>query len=421
MKTFNDLCKDLKEMGEIITSKGGEVPYTTRYPSITALKDGINSIPQVVIQNNSYSIICADTANTEFTLLDAGNNVIDTKTNDATIGGYVIFTPSEVGTYTISAKQNNTVKWTNSISVASSGIVYNCKSSLALDNYSEDEIDLAAKNHYARYIWNLGDFKICTSFIGSTSTSYTKRYIVDFDKDILSDGTGNAEITWAWLDGTPSTYKLNNTSINNTSYEGSLGRQYLLPANSIYYLYDNTVTSTTTGTYYIHNYTLGTWETKTLPDEYSEIQDYYTQQTVSADGAIYAGIPSDLISKFVATKQKTWVGFTSTETKLSTTQRKVSTKIITTNDKLFLMSGHQHFGNANGTSYFGYNNNENDQYALFKNYNGYPGDFFSYSVDKWYRSPKCSHSSNFCYWNSSGNVNYNSASYSLRFVVCACQ
>ena len=418
-KTFKDLCTDINDIGTKIKNLHGTLNYTSKYPSITDIKNSLNTIPQTIIQGGTYNIICADTAATTFTLSKNGTT-IDTKTNDATIGGSVMFTPTEIGEYTITATQNGTTKWTNTIVLNDVG-VYNCKCGNLLDTYSEDEIDLACKNHYARYMWNLGDFKNCSSFVGSTSADYVKRYIIGFYDDELSDGTGYAEITWCWLYGTPSTYRMS-TGINNMSYEGSLGRQYCIPNGTDYYVYDSSVTSTTEGTYYIHDTTTGTWEAKTLPAEYIDTADYYTKNTTSEDGAIYAGIPTDLISRFVATKQKTWVGMTNQESSLTINDRRTSTNIITTNDKIFILSGHRVFNNSIFSTAFNYNNMNGSQYKYFKEYSdGYIGNLFGTLSKKWFRDPALNSVSSFCDWEIQGYVGYSGAGSNFRLPICACQ
>lgn len=417
-KTFKDLCTDINDIGTKIKNLHGTLNYTSKYPSVTDIKNSLNTIPQTIIQGGTYNIICADTAATTFTLSKNGTT-IDTKTNDATIGGLVIFTPTEIGEYTITATQNGTTKWTNTIMINDIG-VYNCKCGNLLDTYSEDEIDLACKNHYARYMWNLGDFKNCSSFVGSTSADYVKRYIIGFYDDELSDGTGYAEITWCWLYGTPSSYKMNDTNINNTSYVGCKGRQYCIPSGTDYYVYDSTVTSTTEGTYYVYDTTIGTWEAKTLPAEYVDTVDYYTKNTTSENGAIYAGIPTDLMSRFVATKQKTWAGWTNQEITLTNVQKQTSTNVITTNDKIFILSAHRVFGDSIFSSFFSYNNMNGSQYKYFKEYSaGYIGNSFE-NLSMWFRDPNIQAAKSFCAW-SYGAVNSQDSSWNNAFLVCACQ
>lgn len=419
-KTFKDLCTDLNSIGTEIKNLHGTLNYTSKYPSVTDIKNSLNTIPQTIIQGGTYNIICADTAATTFTLSKDGTT-IDTKTNDATIGGSVMFTPTEIGEYTITAIQNGTTKWTNTIVINDVG-VYNCKCGNLLDTYSEDEIDLACKNHYARYMWNLGDFKSCSSFIGSTNAEYVKRYIIGFYDDELSDGTGYAEITWCWLYGTPSLYKMNDTATNNTSYVGCKGRQYCIPSGTDYYVYDSTVTSTTEGAYYVCDTTIGTWEAKTLPAEYVDTADYYTKNTTSEDGAIYAGIPTDLMSRFVSTKQKTWVGWTNQEKTLLNAQKQASTNLITTNDKIFILSAHRAFGDSMFVAYFGYNNMNGPQYKYFKEYSdGYIGNLLGQNAGKCSRDPAVISEIGFCYWVSNGYVYYNISNSSLKLLVCACQ
>lgn len=421
MKTFRDLCTDINTLGIEIKKKCGKMGYRSKYPSITDLVNGVKSIPQTIFSGTNYLIICAETANTTFTL-KKDDTQIASQTNDTIVGGAVTFQVSENGEYTIIAEQNGAEKWQNTVRLVDVG-QYNCKCGKLLDTYSEEEIDLACKNHYAKYMWNLGDFKI-GSFMGTSNENYKKRYIIGFNDDVRSDTNDSAEITWCWLNGTPSDYKMNNTSINNTSYEGSLGRQYCLPSGTDYYVYDSSVTAETEGTYYTPDYTTGEWVEKTLPSEFTDEMDYYTKNTTTADGAIYAGLPADLVAKLVPTKQKTWVGITNGENKRysSSTTKKDSTSLITTNDKIFLLSAHRVFGDSIFINYFSYNNNEGEQYKYFKEYKeGYVGNVFGGKYSRWYRSPAVYNSFTFCYWNYNGYVNYSIADISSRLLVCACQ
>lgn len=421
MKTFKDLCTDINNLGVEIQKRGGKMNYTSKYPSITDLIKGVKKITTATLVGTNYAIICADTANTTFTLKKGGVD-ITSKTNDTSVGGAVTFQVSENGEYTIVANQNGELKWTNIITLGEPG-QYNCKCGKLLDTYSEDEIELACKNHYAKYMWNLGDFKL-TEFMGTTTTDYKKRYIIGFNDDVRSDNNESAEITWCWLNGTPSSYKMNDTAINNTSYVGSKGRRYCIPSGTDYYVYDSTVTSETTGTYYTPDYTTGDFVAKTLPDEFIEDTDYYTKSTTEEDGAIYVGLPADLVARFVPTKQKTWVGYTNGENKRYSTYslRKESTNLITTNDKVFILSAHRVFGDSKFSSqYFSYNNSEGEQYSYFREYDeGYLGNLFGTS-SKWFRSPSVYSSSNFCFWYYYGFVFSSDATYTSRLLVCACQ
>lgn len=214
---------------------------------------------------------------------------------------------------------------------------------------------------------------------------------------------------------------MNNTNVNNTSYEGSLGRQYCIPSGTDYYVYDSTVTSTTEGTYYVHDTTIGVWETKTLPAEYVDTADYYTKNTTSGDGSIYAGIPADLMNNFVVTKQKTWVGYTNQERKLQERARRSSTNIITTNDKVFILSAHRVFGDSIiESSEFCYNNMNGPKYKYFKEYTEYVGNVLGRD-SYWVRDPSVTNYNEFCRWYYNGYSEGYYASATNKLLVCACQ
>ena len=135
--------------------------------------DGINSIPQTLIQTGNYAVQCTETANTTFTISKDGT-IIDSKTNDATKGGSVVFNLTTTGTYSVTATQGGIEKWTTTVSVATVGTVI-LKSPKPIREYTEVEIDLAAKNNYAKYMFNPFDYIDDESFMGSTEAKYKRR------------------------------------------------------------------------------------------------------------------------------------------------------------------------------------------------------------------------------------------------------
>ena len=417
--TLNDIFKEIYAQKTLILSKGGQIEYQSPNPSLKDITKGIESIPTLLLQGGTYSIRCTETANTTFTL-KLGEAVIDTKTNDATIGGSVIFTPTAVGNYTIVATQNGTEKWTKTIGVQQVGEIV-CKSPIPVRNYTEDERDLAAKNHYAKYMFELLDYVDDPSFVGSTSATYIRRFIVGFDEMELSDGTGLAGITWHYR-ATPSQYKMHTTNDNGVSWEGcDMRATHCLPANSNYYVYDKTVTDTTVGTYYSYDYAINNFVERTLPDEYVATEDYYVKNTTVEDGTIYAGIVESFRKNLVKVKVKTWRGWTKQIT--LTTVAVNDDKYIISHDYVFLPSGVEDYGERpeiSNLSYWGYKPDEGKPFGFQslnkKWYNIYASDV------TWLRSPNVYSSSYFCFWyDSNGNVYSNSATSTKRSTICVCQ
>lgn len=418
--TLNDIFKEIYAQKTLILSKGGQVEYQSPNPSLKDITKGIESIPTLLLQGGTYSIRCTETANTTFTLkLDEA--VIDTKTNDATIGGSVIFTPTAVGNYTVVATQNGAEKWTKTIGVQQVGEMV-CKSPIPVRNYTEDERDLAAKNHYAKYMFELLDYVDDPSFVGSTSATYIRRFIVGFDEMELSDGTGLAGITWHYR-ATPSEYKMHTSNDNSVSWEGcDMRATRCLPANSDYYICDKTVTDTTVGTYYSYDYTINNFVERTLPDEYVATEDYYVKNTTTEDGTIYAGIVESFRKNLVKVKVKTWRGWTKQITSDDVAQQ--DDKYIISHDYVFLPSGVEDYGERpeiSSQNYWGYKPDEGKPFG-FQSLNKKWYNIYA-SVTTWLRSPYVYRSSYFCFWsNSYINVNStNATSANSRPTVCVCQ
>lgn len=372
--------------------------------------------------SGNYAVQCTETANTTFTISKDGITIA-TKTNDATLGGSVIFNLTEIGTYKVVATQNNSEKWQTTVGVANVGTVI-LKSPKPIREYSEEEIDLSAKNHYAKYMFNPFDYIDDTSFMGSSSTSYRRRYILGFDDFELADGSGMSGIVWCYPK-TPSTYKYNETDINNTSWEGSYLRyNYFLQNNTDYYVYDSTVDENTEGSYYVHENE--NWVIKTLPDEYVSTADYYTKKTTTADGAIWSGILENIRDKMVKVKVKTWRGITNTISS-STTERLSDDIIITSQDYIFPLSGQEAYGDRaeiSNYNYWGYNKNEGNLLSGFDTtgkrlYNYYD---LSAKPSVWLRSPNIVDASYVCCWYGGGGYVFDliaSAAYLVD--VCFCQ
>ena len=368
--TKQDVFNELGKAKAYVLNKGGtiEMPTGAKQPPLTNLVAGIQTIPINIIQGTNYSVLTAETQNTTFTLSQNGQ-IIDTKTNDSTVGGVVIFTPSSAGTYTLTATQNGTQKWTKEFTIATVGEMI-VKTPIALNDYSEDEINLAAKNHYAKYMWNVFDWKDSESFMGKTDTQYKRRYILGFETKELADGSGMCGIEWIFTH-TPSDYRYDSGLQNGVSWEGSEARTRCLPTGIDYYRYDNTVTAETAGTYYTYDYTLNTWLEHTLPDEYMDTADYYAKMTTTQDGVIWNGVPTSLRNTIVSVKIPTWRGFVKANGSLNREQKAAENANIISIDKLYLPCGQDLFGDRPDRyefNYYGYNKNEGMKLPMPNNY-----------------------------------------------------
>lgn len=392
--TKQDVFNELGKAKAYVLNKGGtiEMPTGAKQPPLTNLVAGIQTIPINIIQGTNYSVLTAETQNTTFTLSQNGQT-IDTKTNDSTVGGVVIFTPSSAGTYTLTATQNGTQKWTKEFTIATVGEMI-VKTPIALNDYSEDEINLAAKNHYAKYMWNVFDWKDSESFMGSTATEYKRRYILGFETKELADGSGMCGIEWIFTH-TPDTYNYDDGSRNGVSWEGSKARTRCLPTGIDYYRYDNTVTAGTAGTYYTYDYTLNTWLEHTLPDEYMDTADYYAKMTTTQDGVIWNGVPTSLRNTIVNVKIPTWRGFVKANASLSREKKAAENANIISIDKLYLPCCQDLFGDRPDRfefDYYGYNKNEGMKLPMPNNY------WTIYANGYGLRSPSVNDRSSACYW-----------------------
>jgi len=338
----------------------------------------------------SYKIITAELPNVTINLYNESSTLLDTKTTDATLGGYVIFDIETSGTYTINAYDNSeTLLWTNTVVVTDIGF-YNCKTGKAFANYTPAEVNTASKNHYAKYMWSVGDSRDI-----NTLGSLKNWVIMGFCHDNLADGSGKAGITMGMQSYTSVSYKHSSTNVNNIGWEGSLIRQNGLKVGDVYYTIDTTVTSETIGTYYVYNSTTNVWDTKTLPTDYSASDKYYTITTLASDGAFVSGIP-DWNSYFVQVLKETADAGTG------------YSKIIKSKDTVFLFSDGEVFGNSSRySSRYSQYELEGIQYDYFKN------DFSDGKVRLghtcWLRSPNSGSATTFCCIATYGCINSNTA------------
>lgn len=405
MATQQDVFIKLREMKNEIIAKGGTITQANINVSLPELLAGVQSIPQG--GGASIAIIAAELANTTLALYKSDGTLVSQESTGT--GGIVEFEVSEAGTYTVKATKDNTELWTNTITVDEIG-VYNCKTGKALNEYTWAEIETAGNGGYAEYMWSVGDYKDLTSFMGQTDSSYTRAIIMGFNHDDKADGTGKASITFK-IPYTSSTYKHRDASgSNGVSWVGSLIRQNALKAGESYYLYDDTVTSSTAGTYYKYDTATEDWVEVTLPDAYDASTKYYSKTTLDADGAFIAGLPEEITPYIKQVSKKTWAGYTGTSSSGDTT-------IIKTKDWLFLLSDGEVFGNKDRYVNYSKYTEEGEQYKYFKEY---AENKLRYGYTQWMRSPYANSGSSFCYWNSIGCVSSYTATFADRVALCFC-
>lgn len=413
MATFNDLCKFFVQQKQAIELKGGTVTVANANPSPNEILTGINSIKvktvgEQISAMDGFVIYAAERPNTTLKLYNSSDQLLDTKVTDTTNGGYVIFYVSTADTYTIKAYDSEGAElWTNSKELDVVG-VYNIKSGLALNDYTWAEINTASKNGYAKYMWNIWDYKDLDSFMGSTTTDYRRAYIIGFNHDDKVEG-GKAGITFM-IKGTSSKYSHSSSSANWMSWRGSLIRKNCLKSGEDFYTYTS-VSSSTEGTYYVKSETNpDEFIEKTLPDEYLSTYYYYTKQTLTSDGAFIAGMPSEMLDYIVQVKKKTFGGMDKGVT-FATDQT-----TIVTNDWMFIPSDAEIFGNTNRYVTYSKYALEGEQYEAFK---GYYENRFRFGNDRWLRSPYSSTTS-WCCWNGYGSVTTSSAYYTSYLPLCFC-
>lgn len=405
MATQQDVFNELQNIKTKIIEKGGTITQANINVSLPELTAGVASIPT---GGASYVIKAAELPNTTLTVYDSENTQIDSKSTGEN-GGVVELNITESGTYTVKATKDGTEIWTNSITVDEIG-VYNCKSGKSLNEYTWAEIQSAGNGGYAEFMWSKGDYKDLASFMGQTSSSYTRAIILGFNHDDKADGTGKASITFK-LPYTSSTYAHRSASgSNGVSWVGSLIRQNALKAGESYYLYDDTITSSTTGTYYKYNTDTDDFVEVTLPDEYVTNTKYYTKTTLSADGAFIAGLPEEITPYIKQVTKKTWTGYIGTSSSSDAT-------VIKTKDWLFLLSDSEVFGDSNRYVNYSKYTAEGNQYDYFKEY---AENKLRFGYYQWLRSPNVNYGSYFCYWSNNGYVSNSSANNTYRVALCFC-
>lgn len=384
--------------------KGVTVANNASIPTVmskilTVQTTSIQTQNTTINTNGNVVIIAAELPNTIIKLYD-GDTLIDTQTTNATYGGPVTFTISSSAqkTYTVKAFNNDTQLWQNTITVNGIG-TYNCKSGKAFADYTPAEVNTAAKNHYAQYMWSAGDSRNITT-VGSSK----KWVIAGFEHDNKTAG-GKAGLTMVMESYTGSTYKHNNTNDNTIGWEGSLIRQNGLKVGDIVYKRAS-VADSTSGTYYVFDTVQDDWVEKTLPDDYVANEVYYTQEVASADGAFITGLPD-------------WKDYMVSVLKPTADAGTGYKKIIKSSDHVFLLSDCEVFGNERRySSRYSRYEYEGEQYEYFKN--KYSDGKIRLGSGWWLRSPYSGGAATFCSCHNGGyvdTVNASSTSYA-RLAFC---
>lgn len=390
-----------------LTKQGVRISKNASIPSVaTKILEMPNSVIETqkttIYANGSAVIIAAELPNVTIGLYDADGSLLQSKTTDATYGGPVTFTltSTTANTYTIKAHDSELNElWSNTLTIDGVG-VYNCKTGKAFADYTPEEVNKAAKNHYAQYMWSVGDTRTITT-IGTSKTWV----IGGFEHDVLADGSNEtAGMTLIMKDYTTASYKHHTSNDNTIGWEGSTIRKNGLRAGDVYYT-RTSVTNTTEGVYYVYDTELDMFESRTLPDDYSETEVYYTQSTQESDGAYITGLPdfADYIVRVLKETADAGSGYK---------------KIIKSMDNVFLLSDAEVFGNNNRYSKYSQYELEGQQYDYYKN--NFTDGKVRASYSWWLRSPCSSSATYFCCVGSSGYVSYNLASSSTcaRLAFC---
>lgn len=379
------------------------------------------TITNTYISSESGYVLKAAELNGVTLTLSKGGTTISSQATPSPNGGVVTFNPTSGGEYTITATANGATKWTNTILLGDVG-VYNCKSGLKMREYTLEEINTICKNHYAQYMFDYWDYIDMGSFVGSTSASSRYAYFASADTEV-DENDNPLGATFVCL--TPSTYKMNDTNYNFGGYAHTLARQQMQPSGTEMYVNAGTLSSSTSGTYYVYDWILNTWEEKTLPAEWTANTYYYQKVNLTADGAIYAGLSGTIKPYVVASKQNRWRGwYKYGETKAEANEDQV---VETITDKLWMPSAMQ----MNGEPFVQWSGKYKTDIegSPFKGCENKSKNEFYYKTDPsilsgqntCYCSPTLSFYSAFCRWSSSGgSVNDSSAINSSRLAVCFC-
>ena len=425
--TRNQFIDAMNQIKVNIENKGGQVNISASNPTPAELATGVNSIPNITVTNTYISsesgyVLKAAELNGVTLTLSKGGTTISSQTTPSPNGGVVTFNPTSGGEYTITATANGATKWTNTILLGDVG-VYNCKSGLKMSEYAvADVLGVICKNHYAQYMFDYWDYIDMGSFVGSTNENYRRAYFVSADTEVDADGN---KLGGTFVCFTPSKYKMNNVGYNYGGYAHSFARTQMLPSGSEIYVNAGTLSSSTSGTYYVKDWILDTFEEKTLPAEWTANTYYYQKVNLTADGAIYAGLSETIKPYVIASKQKRWRGaYYYNE---PSAEQQADNVIIEVVDKLWIPSAMQMNGlpfsqwpgkyktGIEGSAFAGCEDKDKNEWYYEIAQKVSPSDYV------WYSSPNVGYSSYFCYWYYSvGSVYGNSANSSYRLAVCFC-
>lgn len=275
---------------------------------------------------------------------------------------------------------------------------YVVKSPLPLFVYSWEQINLIAKNHYGQYIFNLGSTKV----IPFMDAEYPVT-LIDFEnvKDIYGN---NLNMTFSLL--YTRAYVWDSKSAN-VSWVGCSLRANCLEKADVRYIYDSNVSSSTSGIYYIWDNENKVFVQKKLPEEYEAKTKYYKTSAVLEDGVFITSLKSALGDVSPAlVNNDTWSGWGGNVTNESTAL--ADTTIIRTQDKLWLMSDSNVFGDTNRVSLGGVISKFSYEGKHFEYYKTYSQSKFANNLSyaSWFRSPLTRSSNYIAVFYGDGRVSY---------------
>ncbi len=382
--------------------------------TLDIVADNILSIQQNYSLTGDAVIVTAELENVTLTLRDSSDTVIDTQNTGSTGSVINFIVPNTQETYTVTATDaEDNELWTNSITVTGTG-TFNCKVGKALRDYTFAEIKEAGIKDFAKYMWSVGDEVKIESFMGSTTDAVTIFVIAGFNiKEKVGGGFG---ITFIQKGQTSADYQYwtdSSTNSNGVSWEGCLPRQNCLREGEVFHLYNRSVTSATTGTFYIWDNDNKLWVEKTLPADYVANTKYFTRETKTVNGAFWNGLSDDILPYISQVKNKTWSGYGGTVTNKTTAN--ADNTIIETKDWLFMPSDSEVFGSSDRINNYSKYALEGEQFPYF---NQYQEGRLNRSSNSWTRSPYLSSSTSACNWSSNGYVYYYVTNISTRVVLC---
>ena len=403
-----------------LAAKGVQISPNSSIPAvmggIEAIAQGGNTTTINVNTSGDRIIYAAELPNTTFKLYNSDNILVQTLTNDASVGGPVAFTVSANDTYTVKAYDNsNTELWTSTITVSQIGQHF-CKSGKAINDYTWEELQKISTGNYGSYMFKCdGTEYKQTNFMNKGATSdYAKAYLVDItDEGYLMFSYLKFNTTYKHWDSAP-------TNINGISWIGSKIRTNCLKVGDVQYIYQPSVTASTSGTYYKYNKVDKIFEQVVLPDDYVNTEKYYTRTVIATEGAfltsLKAQLGNDSNGNQIMPRQrtiKTWGGCGQGITASS------DTTVIETVDLMWLPSDSEIFGDSERTNNISKWALEGRTYKAFEKYRE-KMFYFGGGNGRWLRSPYVSSGSYFCCWNSNGYVYNYTASPTYCAPVCFC-